>query len=311
MTTGEPAVAFRDVYRHFGEHEVLRGLSFAVRRGEIHALLGRNGCGKTTALRVLLGFLSPHRGRSEILGVGSDALTPADRGRVGYVTEGHQLYPGMRVREVLSFEAATRPRFRLDLAERAVQRCALPRQTPVIKLSRGQRAQLSLIVAVAAQPEVLVCDDPAMGLDVVMRRELLDVMIELLSERGISVLFSSHILTDVERIADRVSILHEGRLIVDAAVDDLKQRVRKRSWRPSNGATAPPSLPGLLRARRTGEGYDLTLVSDELDDGALRQLGGVLGEPVVPTLEDLFLDVTTNPADGGILSRATDAEVSA
>jgi ABC-2 type transport system ATP-binding protein len=282
-------ITFENVCRQFDGRPVLRGLDLRVRPGEIHALLGRNGSGKTTAMRILLGFLAPHAGRSTLLGVDSGALGADDRGRIGYVSEDHRLYWHLRAREVLAFEAATRPRFDRALAEQALQRCALDPRARVIRLSRGQRAQLALIVAVASRPEVLVCDDPGLGLDVVMRRSFLDVLIDLLAGQGISVLFSSHILSDVERIADRVSILHEGRLIVDATLDDLKRRVRKRFWKSFDGA-APPPHPAILRAEKRGDGYDLTLL--DADEALESALGGRLSPPVPSSLDDLFLDLT-------------------
>lgn len=290
------AIEFENVYRHFGKQDVLRGLSFFVRPGEVFALLGRNGAGKTTALRILLGFLGPMRGRTSILGIDSAVLEHKDRDRIGYLSEGQKLYANMRVKDAVSFEAGTRPRFRCAYAEKAVARCGLPMKKLIWRLSRGQRAQLSLILAVAGEPEVLIFDDPAMGLDVVMRREFLDALIDLLSDQGCAVLFSSHILTDVERIADRVGILHEGRLIVDATMEDLKKRVQKRHWiGPEGDATGPPEVEGLLRARRTKEGFDLTLLDfDPARESELVKSGARLNAAAVPGLEDLFMDLTTD-----------------
>jgi ABC-2 type transport system ATP-binding protein len=288
----EPPIVFENLHRHFDERAVLRGLDLRVGAGQIHALLGRNGSGKTTALRILLGFLAPHAGRASVFGVDSTQLGPDQRGRIGYVGEDHRLPPHMRAAEVLAFEAATRPRFDRALADQALGRCGLDPRGRVLRLSRGQRAQLSLIVAVASQPEVLVCDDPGLGLDLVMRRAFLDVLIELLAGRGISVLFSSHVLSDVERIADRVSILHQGRLIVDASLDELKRRVRKCFWA---GEAPPPTLPAVLRAERRASGYDLTLL--DADEAVTAQLGGRLSDAAVPSLDDLFLDLTRGDTD--------------
>jgi ABC-2 type transport system ATP-binding protein len=285
-------ILFEGVRRRYDDKEVLRGLNLRVQPGQIHALLGRNGCGKTTALKILLGLLRPHAGRSQVLGKDSQALSAEDRGRIGYVSEGHQLYGIMRVSEVIAFEAGTRPRWDGGFARAAIERCGLSPKARVLLLSRGQRAQLALIVAVASRPDVLVCDDPALGLDVVMRRELLEVLIDLLGDRGVSVLYSSHILTDVERISDRVSILHEGHLIVDATIEDLKARVQRRSWHPA-ADRPPPRVPGLLRAEKRRAGWELTLLDvSEASEAALRADGARLGEPGVPTLEDLFLDLT-------------------
>lgn len=289
MSDGSPIV-FENVHRRFGDQLVLRGLDLRVHAGQIHAFLGRNGSGKTTALRILLGLLTPHAGRAALLGVDSSALGPDDRGRIGYVSEDHRLYRFMRVRDVLAFERGTRPRFDMALATEAVRRCGLSPKARVGRLSRGQRAQLALIVAVASRPDVLICDDPALGLDVVMRREFLEVLIDLLAGRGISVLFSTHILGDVERVADRVSILEAGRLIVDSTLDDLKRRVHVRSW---EGPGSPPALPAVLSAIPRRRGFDLLLLDETADTVTTLGAGGVrLGAPVPATLDDLFLELT-------------------
>jgi ABC-2 type transport system ATP-binding protein len=288
-----PLIRFDDVWRGFGREQVLRGLSFEVHPGEIYALLGRNGTGKTTAIRVLLGFIEPDAGASEVLGCASRALTPELRDRIGYVSEGHVLYRWMTVSDVLRFEQGTRNRFDAQLAEHTVQRLGLARGQRVGRLSRGQRAQLALAVTMASAPDVLVLDDPAMGLDAVMRREFLEAMIDVLGDERRGVLFSSHILSDVERIADRVGILSDGRRIVDATLEDLKRRVQKRRARFPSGTL--PELPGLLRARRARDGVDLLLVDiDAARETALARTFDALSEPIVPTLEELFLDLMGN-----------------
>jgi ABC-2 type transport system ATP-binding protein len=292
-------IVFENVWRWFGSQVVLRGLSFRVEPGQIYALLGRNGAGKTTALRILLGFLAPLRGRARIFGVESEHLRPEQRAKIGYVGEDHRLYPTMRVRDVVAFESGTRPGFRRDLVATALARCGLLEKQRVRQLSRGQRAQLCLVLAVATTPELLICDDPALGLDVVMRRELLDALIDLLAETGCSVLLSSHFLQDVERIADRVGVLHEGRLVVDATLEDLKRRVRRASWMPREGA-APPREAQILRAAPRRAGFELSLL--DADEPLLERLRAA-GElaPLAPcSLEELVLDLT-GPEEPGLL----------
>jgi ABC-2 type transport system ATP-binding protein len=288
-----PLIRFDDVWRGFGREQVLRGLSFEVHPGEIYALLGRNGTGKTTAIRVLLGFIEPDAGASEVLGCPSRELTPDLRDRIGYVSEGHVLYRWMTVSDVLRFEKGTRNRFDAALAEHTVKRLGLASKQRVGRLSRGQRAQLALAVTMATRPDVLVLDDPAMGLDAVMRREFLEAMIDVLGDERRGVLFSSHILSDVERIADRVGILSEGGLIVDATLEDLKRRVTKRRARFAGNRV--PELPGLLRARRVRDGLDLLLVDiDSEREHALARTFDALSQPETPSLEELFLDLMGN-----------------
>lgn len=292
------AIRFDDVHRRFGAKPVLSGLSFGVRPGEIYALLGRNGAGKTTALSILLGFLQPMSGKSSILGTASDALTPDVRLKVGLVTEGHRMYSWMKVRQAIEFEAGTRANFDRSYAEAALERLRISPKQWIFRLSRGQLAQLSLVFALAGDPEVLVLDDPAMGLDPVMRREFLGAMIELLGREGRSVLFSSHILADVERVADRIGILHGGRLIVDARLDEIKERVQKRFVQT---ALEPDELarhvPGVLRARRVRNGIDLTLLDVGPErEAALQEACNATSDPSAPTLEELFIELTGQEA---------------
>ena len=292
-----PVVVFDGVQRWFGAQMVLRGLSFRVEPGQVYALLGRNGAGKTTALRILLGFQAAHRGTATVLGVDSRQLGPSERSRLGYVGEDHRLYPTMTVGGALAFEAGTRPDFRRDFAARALQRCGLRHGQRIPQLSRGQRAQLCLVLAVAGSPELLVCDDPALGLDVVMRRELLDALIDLLADTGCAVLFSSHFLSDVERIADRVGILHEGALVVDATLDDVKRRVQRCLWAPRDGAS-PPALPHVLRAAARRGGHELTLLDAPPELLAQLRATGELLAAAPPSLEELFLDMTAATSPG-------------
>jgi ABC-2 type transport system ATP-binding protein len=279
-------IRFSEVRRSFAGRPVLCGLSFRVRPGEIYALLGRNGAGKTTALSILLGNLRATGGECWLLGERSNALSDSVRERVGFVGEGHPLLSWMSVRQVLEFEAGTRTRFDRGQAEAALARLSIRLDQKVGKLSRGLQAQVALVVGMAGDPEVLILDDPAMGLDVVMRREFLDAMIDLLGREGRSVLFSSHILGDVERIADRVGILRGGTLVVDASLEDLKRRVEKRFARGYDGGLRP----GVVSARPLRGGHELTLVDlDERRLAELRQITSSLSEPIVPSLEDLFV----------------------
>jgi ABC-2 type transport system ATP-binding protein len=301
----DPVVEFTGVQRWFGSQVVLRGLDLRIERGQVYALLGRNGTGKSTALRILLGFLQPHRGRSTVFGVDSTQLSGRERARIGYVGEEHRLYPTMTVGAAVAFERGTRPGFRADFVARALQRTAIRTSQPIVKLSRGQRATLCLILAVASQPDLLVCDDPALGLDVVMRREFLDALIDLLADTGCTVLFSSHFLTDVERIADHVGFLHDGALVVDAPLEQLRARVVRATWVPRAGAPLPTG-PHVLRVQPRIGGHELLLLDapPELLAGLARD--GELSDPVTPGLEDLFVALL-GPDRPGLLAEPMDS----
>ena len=291
------AIEFDHVSRHFHGVPVIDGLTFAVRPGEAFALLGRNGTGKSTAIRILLNFLEPHAGRSRVLGVDSIALDPATRERIGYVSEGHKLYGDMRLPMLLDFEAATRTRFDRALAAATLTKLGLRTNVAIRKLSKGQQALVALTIATAGRPEVLVYDDPAMGLDVVHRHELMGSLAEAIEQHGVALLFSSHILTDVERMADRVGILRNGRLVVDAPIESLRRRVQRRLMRPKAGADTNGTLlrdvPAILRSRKTDAGVALTLVDlDEAQERRLRERADVLTDPDPLNLEELFVEFT-------------------
>lgn len=284
-------IVFRDVHRAFDERRVLRGLSFSVAPGEVFALLGRNGAGKTTAVRVLLGLLEPMAGTSALLGVDSRRLDGEARERIAFVSEGHRLDERRTIERTLRYEAATRRRFDRGRAEERLRAMGLGPRRWVMELSRGERAQLALVLALAGRPEVLVFDDPGMGLDAVMRRELLDQLVDLLAEEGIAVLLTTHAIADAERLADRVGVLADGALVVDAERDDLRRRVSLRFL--ESDRAAPPPLEGLLGWRRVSEGFELTLL--DADEERLRA-AGVAGAPRVPDLEELFVTLTAASA---------------
>lgn len=297
-------IEFKGVHHRFGDNQVLRGLDLEVGEGEVVALLGRNGAGKTTSIQALLGFLEPDAGETHLLGQPSLELDPDLRERVGFVSEGHKLYGWMRLSRVLDFEASTRRNFDRDAAERTLRALGLKPKQWVQSLSRGQRAQVALTIALAGDPDVLILDDPAMGLDAVMRRDFLDAMIDLLGQDGRCVLFSSHILSDVERVADRVAILHEGALIVNAELDDLRMRVQRRFVMCDPGAEPPPAdLEGVLRCQRKRDGFELlTLDWDAEREAQAHAMGWRWSDPVSTNLEELFFDLTVAESKGDLTS---------
>jgi len=291
-------IRFENVHRSFDGVPVLDGLTLSVRPGEIYALLGRNGAGKTTALKILLGFLRPMSGRSSLLGESSEELRPETRLKIGLVSEGAPMFSWMRVGGAVEFEAGTRTNFDRAYALDALKRLGIRSSKRIFTLSRGQRAQLALVFAMAGDPEILILDDPAMGLDAVMRREFLEAMIDLLGREGRAVLFSSHILPDVERLADRVGILHGGRLIVDATMEDLKRRVEKRSVKGLvDPSTVAQRIPGVLRLRAVRDGHEVTLLDfDPIRETTSRGMCSGLSAPDKPTLEDIFIELTIDHA---------------
>jgi ABC-2 type transport system ATP-binding protein len=261
--------------KYFGSKPIVRQCSFAIPRGTVTGLLGLNGTGKSTTIRMLMGFLPPTRGSSAILGIDSQSLTASDRMRIGYTVEGHFLYSWMRVSDCERFQEGTFSRWNGKQFRNTIDRFGIDLRTRVSHLSRGQRAGVSLALTLCAAPEVLVLDDPALGLDPVSRQALNETILEFVESGDRTVLLSSHLLDDIERIADRILIMVDGRFVVDTTVENLLSRLSTCTLELDEDARSLPSIPGLVHVRRVGRRWTLTIVDmDSEAESMLSQLGG-------------------------------------
>jgi ABC-2 type transport system ATP-binding protein len=290
-------IRFEGLRKCFGRTVALEGLDLAVAPGQVVALLGRNGAGKTTAIKTLAGQLRPHAGRALLLEHEPWTMPPELRRRVGYMAEGNRLDPWARVDFILRFAAALNPEWNKETAAKLVDYFDLPRDRRIGRLSNGQRGQLALVLAIAADPDVLILDDPMLGLDAVVRREFFSTIAEVLSRKKRSVLFTSHILEDVERVADRVAILVEGRLVADASLEFLRGTVRRFRLRLREEAPELPELPGVLSTRREGRGWEIVTKMPE----ALRGLEAESIEEETLSLEEIFIALTAPMRSRGAL----------
>jgi ABC-2 type transport system ATP-binding protein len=221
------AIEMHNVYKSFRKTQVLTGLSLKVERGKTFALLGRNAAGKTTAIRMMLGLLSRDGGDVRVLGHDPEQDPIAVRSRVGYLAEDQQMYGWMRIDEIIRFVAPFYATWDHDLALKYVREFELPLATKIKHLSQGQNVRLGLVLALANRPELVILDDPALGLDPVMRRQFNCDLIAHLQGEGRTVFYSSHLLYEVEPIADEVAILHQGRLLRQADTETLRRDVKQ------------------------------------------------------------------------------------
>ncbi len=288
---GSPAITIEQFTKRFGAHVAVDDLSLEIHQGSVFALVGQNGAGKTTTLRTLLNLLQPTAGRLTVLGLDSIAGSVSIRGRVGYLPEEPLYYSWMTVDEILRFTAAFYPTWDHHLAGSLVERLGLPRERRLRDLSRGMQAKTGLALALAPRPELLILDDPTSGLDPVVRREFLETIIEEVQGEGGTVLFSSHLLNELERVADQVAILHEGRLRLDGSLEELKSSVKKlRAVYPDAVPESFP-VPGLIRTVRNAHQALLT-VSRCTDDlvAELKGSGAESVEVIDLSLEEIFVE---------------------
>ena len=282
--------------KYYNAHCAVDGLNLRVAQGTVYGLLGRNGAGKTTAIKMLLGMAHPSYGRAEVLGEDSLHLRPETRARIAYLAEGHPLYRWMTIGQVVQFTRSFYPRWNQSLLEQILDHFELSPKRRIRRLSRGQQAQVALALAVATDPEVLILDDPTLGLDTVVRRDFLESLIQIIQRRGRTILFSSHILGDVERVADRIGILVDGVLRVDCPTDHFKESVRKVLLEFDGEPPELPPVPRLVNSRRKGRRLELVVV--ELN-GEHRLLFDSLKPRSVEVLdfnlEDAFIEYTRGP----------------
>ncbi len=282
--------------KYYDGRRVVDALDLRVAQGRVYGLLGRNGAGKSTVIKMLLGMVHPDYGRAEVLGEDALELRPQTRARIAYLAEGHPLYRWMTVGQAVRFARAFYRNWNGGLLEQILDHFELARRAKIRRLSHGQRAQVSLALCVASDPELLILDDPTLGLDTVVRRDFLESLIQIIQRRGRTILFSSHILGDVERVADRIGVLVDGVLRVDCPTDHFKETIRKIVLEFDRQPPEFPACPGLVSSRQVGRKRELVIVGyGEEHRRAAEALGPRTMDVIELNLEDAFIEYTRGP----------------
>jgi ABC-2 type transport system ATP-binding protein len=229
MVHDSKPVAIEGLTVRYGRHVALDDVGLAVGPGEVYALLGRNGAGKSSLVRCLVGQQKPERGRLAVLGRDAWRERAGLMARVGYVPEEPDCPPALTARQLERFCAGLYATWDRGAIEARLSRAGIPDTVPFGRLSKGQRRLVALAIALGHRPELVVLDDPTLGLDVAARRMLLEELVGELADRGATLLLTTHDLAGVEGIADRVGILREGRLVVDEPLEALKARHADRA----------------------------------------------------------------------------------
>ena len=212
-----------DLTRRFGSKTALASVSLSIPRGGVYGLVGENGAGKTTLIKHILGLLRAEQGTVRVFGLDPVARPEQVLARIGYLSEQNDLPGWMRVDELIRYSRAFYPHWDDRYAEELRETFGLERSTKVKDLSKGQKARLGLLIALAYRPELLVLDEPSSGLDPIVRRDILEAIIRTIAHEGRTVLFSSHLLDEVERVADHVTMISKGKVALSMPLPALRE----------------------------------------------------------------------------------------
>jgi ABC-2 type transport system ATP-binding protein len=274
----------------FGDRPVLDDLSFVIEPGDVIGVLGKNGAGKTTLLELMLGFSPPSAGSVHLFGDDSIDLPGKSKARIGFVPQGDELLDQLKAREQLKVIASFYSNWDTKLIERLAQTWELDLDQRVRELSLGQRQKLSILLALGHHPDLLLLDEPVASLDPIARRQFLEQIIDIAADGNRAVVFSSHIVSDIERLANKIWILKSGKLFWQGDLDALKESVVRIHVR-TNG-TDQPIIADVFSQRR--DGNYLTAVVGNWSDARRDEIEAALSTKVeVETLglEDIFLEL--------------------
>ena len=291
----ESPILVQNVSRSFDGPPVVKDLSFSVKPGSIYGFLGRNGSGKTTTLRMLAGLIKPHSGEVRVMGNDPFTIGATERQWLGYMAEKAVIPAYTKVRSVLKLGRELYPTWDAALADALLAKYDLSPNKRFMTLSQGQQRLLGFIMAIAPRPKVLLLDEPAANLDVVARREILDDILELIRDCDCTVLFSTHILSDVERVADEIGILAKGNLRVSEPLDSLKDTVRQVRFFGFRNGALPGDIPESFRTVRGRDEVIITLRTNSLTTPeTLAQRWSCQQETRALSLEDIFVELSRN-----------------
>lgn len=292
------AVEIDELYKGYAQDElVLKGLSMRVPTGSIYGFIGQNGSGKSTTLNTLMGLLQPQDGRVKILNDNAWGISAATKARIAYVPEVSFHFSWLTVREMMNFVAQFYPSWNPREADELLAAIELPADKKINSLSLGQSRSVSIITALSCNPDLLILDEPAGNLDVVARRLFQQHIIDFARQEGKSVLLSSHVLTDLERVIDRVGIIRGGKIIVEDELDNLKERLTYLRLIYNGEPPKEIDVPNTIHTERYKNEVRLTV--DGCDEQQLRHypsLAQARIEVQTMSLEEIFVAYSSSAA---------------
>jgi ABC-2 type transport system ATP-binding protein len=283
-------IEIQNLGRRFGTKLALDDVSLTVPRGCVLGLVGENGAGKTTLIKHVLGLLRAEQGSVRVFGLDPVANPPGVLSRIGYLSETRDLPGWMRVNELLRYAQAFYPKWDESYAESLRKQFALEPEAKIKTLSRGELAKAALLVALAYRPEMLVLDEPSSGLDPVVRRDILEAIVRTVADEGRTVFFSSHLLDEIERVSDRIAMIVNGRVVLNGALDEIREAHHHLTLRFSQPQMKTPMLPQALSVSGGGQEWSVLCNGGRQEVIAhATKLGAQVVEQRCPTLDEIFV----------------------
>lgn len=285
-----PVVQIEGLTRRFGDKKALDNVSLTIPRGSVFGMVGENGAGKTTLIKHIMGLLRAQEGSVRVFGLDPVADPPGVLSRIGYLSEESDLPQWMRIDELMTYSRAFYPGWDDSYADDLRRSFSLEPKAVLKNLSKGQRARAGLLVALAYRPDLLLLDEPSAGLDPVVRRDILSAIIRTIADEGRTVLFSSHLLGEVERVSDRVVMIRHGRIVFCDTLDAVKQGHWRVTFNFDTPRKDPPTLEGALDW--SGEGREWTALcfgNLERIKGSAAGLNATIVSSSQPSLDDIFV----------------------
>lgn len=295
LRPAEPVIAVANLSRSFGVKQALTDVSLVVSPGCVFGLVGENGAGKSTLIKHLLGLWRAQTGTVRLFGLDPVSDPVAVLGRIGYLSEEPDLPGWMRVEELLRYTQAFHPRWDTAYAEQLRDQFGLDPDARAKTLSKGQRARLGLIAAEAHRPDLLILDEPSSGLDPIVRRDILEAIIRTVTDEGRTVLFSSHLLDEVERVSDHLAMLHRGALRFCAPLDNVKAQHRRIVLHFERPQPEPPNVAGAICVDGAGREWTVICDAGKVHPAAMAQhLGATVVDDTVASLDEIFVAHASN-----------------
>lgn len=280
--------------RKAGGVTILKGIDAAVKPGNVIALLGKNGAGKTTLLETLLGFAFPSYGETSLWGVDATQIRDQQKQKIGFVPQQDDLLITMTGKEIVELFRGFRPAWNQLLVDKLIIEWAIPMDTRINKMSVGQRQKLSILLAMAHEPQLLVLDEPVASLDPIARRQFLQQLVEVAADENRAVIFSTHIVSDVERVANQVWMLRDGVMDYQGDLDALKESIVRITFpRVADINENMSFFPDIIKKREDAQHIQLTVKnwSADLDESLREKISDLHVEYL--NLEEIFLEMNS------------------